>query len=57
MHAICAIFPMHRVMLAGGGDSPALPVVVCYRQKEGYESGQSTHSRISWLSVTLVCSF
>lgn len=34
--AICTIFPM----LAGGSVSPASPVLVCYRKKEGYESGK-----------------
>lgn len=46
-HSTCNIFPMCRIMLAGGSVSPALPVLVCYRQKEGYESEQSLHSQIS----------
>lgn len=42
-HSTCNmyIFPVCRITLAGGSVSPALPVLLCYRQKEGYESGQS----------------
>lgn len=53
VHAIFPIFSMQRIMLAAGSDSPALPALVSYREKERYKSGQSVHSWIHGFGLLL----